>query len=69
MKATTQIYIRNWFVRPMLDEHIAMTEWLNCNPEIKWKMWRKSSNSVNRILGIEFEHEEDAIAFKLVFGL
>jgi hypothetical protein len=53
----------------MLKEHIAMTEWLNCNPEIKWNIWKKSSNSVNRILGIEFEHEEDAIAFKLVFGL
>jgi hypothetical protein len=63
------IYIKNWFIVPALDEHVEMKNWLAENTDGKWCHWIKDNEVVSRILGVTLYNEQDAIMFKLKFGL
>ena len=63
------IYIKNWFIVPALDEHVEMKNWLVNNTSGKWNHWTKETDVVRRVLGVTIYDEQDAIMFKLKFGL
>ena len=66
---TVNIYIKNWWIMPALDEHVEMKNWLIENTDNKWCHWIKENETVARILGVTLYNEQDAVAFKLKFGL
>ena len=63
------VYIPNWWIVPALDQHVEMKNWLIDNTDGKWCHWVKETESVSRILGVTLYNEQDAIMFKLKFGL
>lgn len=63
-------------VRIHAGEFTRYKDWLfefvggNVGPTKKWKfMFRRNGMGEIHIVAIEFDHEEDAIAFKLKFAL